>query len=562
MSENEHFIKSSPNSPAVNATPQQTQLNFISRLIEISRFSGAPAQAAFCETAFSDDLTSEVVTENVQISNVVGNGAGLLFGIFIYYVLPRRYRKVGVSTNPFYRNFKTLAYFGWQLGVVISNFLGIKDPNKRKLISIIVSDIGCIVFGLFAIPYWIIREKILKIPANSKPKYSIVGFEGWSKYAKTFIVFGTAVGQAIGGLISSFSKNISSAATSINITFYGGLIGVSSFAASLLMIPLINWVSSKFRKNGKSILQFESKKYFSNSYIRTGLTIGAGIGACLGLLIGNWTTLGLILGGTIVSAIGSVIGGVLLSIYGYKLHKKLHPLQKGKTEKDNDIDNSWDYTSRSTASVFGFIGAAVVCAINPAAALLLVPIGTAIASLIGWCLGVLIMKYARQLPGNAEEKKAATLPWTQRITTGANIGSIIGGIIGIGVGFAGFLLTGPAGVILAISLFGAIGAIIGGISGALYDKESRQLIWQAIKKIFCRTADDPFDAPLSHNSSRLGSTAKTLTALPTISKKISAMPISETNATYCSPYLASKPSSTPIELSKIASYSPSFSQTR
>ncbi len=351
--------------------------------------------------------------------------------------------------------------------------------------------------------------------------------------------------------------------------------GVASFVASIILVPLINKISSYFTKDRKGILTSDNKNRFRNNYARSGLTLGAGIGAVLGLLIGNWC-FGLIMAATIFSALGAVIGAVALSVYGYRIHRKLHgplagcdlslrsatPSEKtlegarvknrpiliheegqysiygclegrwerrqfvlsvaerselnaffqnkiknrkvsnldpllttslrdilkrghtaltpGKTDNDEDIENSWDYVTRCTASVFGFIGAAVVCAINPALALLLVPIGTAIASALGWVLGLLIMKRARSLPGNKNEKPASTLPWTQRITTGANLGSIIGGCIGLAVGFSGFILGGPAGVIFAVSLFGAIGAVVGGICGALYDEEARCLIWQAL----------------------------------------------------------------------------------
>lgn len=475
----------------------------------------------------NEDETEENRKALVQLKTVLRAGsAGGPFEIppackkaFLNITHKRRHTYSGrTSTNPLYRACKTLSAFGARLGAVVSAFIGSDNPSQRRIISFIMADIFCIVFGFFGIFYFVVRDKILKIPPNTKHKYDLTGLEGWSKYAKTALTFGTAVGQGIGGLfigIANAAGSTAATVSSFSIAFWGGIVGVGSFVASIILVPLINWISSKFTRDGKGILTSENKNRFRNNYTRSGLTLGAGIGAALGLLIGNWC-FGIIMTATVCSAIGAVIGAVALTVYGYKIHRKLHgPLPVGKTDNDEDLENSWDYATRCTASVFGFIGAAVVCAINPAMALLLVPIGSAIASALGWGLGLLIMKRARSLPGNQEEKKSLTMPWTQRITTGANIGSIIGGCIGLAVGFAGFVLAGPAGVIFAVSLFGAIGAVVGGICGALYDKDARKLIWQAINP-WSRPPVDPPALPRQPSrrnlttSPALGSTAKVL----------------------------------------------------
>ncbi|HSW71561.1 MAG TPA: hypothetical protein VLH77_06230, partial [Gammaproteobacteria bacterium] len=382
------------------------------------------------------------------------------------------------STNPLYRTCKTLSSFGARFGAIISAYLGVENPNLKRILSFIMSDVFCIVFGLFGIAYFFIRDVVLKIPPNTKHTYDLTGLEGWSKYAKTALTLGTVIGQGVGGLILAISNAASASAvtvSSFSISFWGGVVGVASFVASLIFVPLINWISSKYTKDGKGILTSENKNKYRNNYTRSGLTLGAGFGALFGLIIGNWC-FGLIMAATIFSALGALIGAIVLSAYGYRIHRKLHgPLPPGKTDNDEDNDNSFDYVTRCTASVFGFIGAAVVCAINPAMALLLVPIGSAIASTLGWGIGILIMKRARSLPGNEIEKKATTMPWTQRLNTGSNIGSVIGGCIGLAFGFAGFILAGPASLIFSVSLFGAIGAVVGGLMAVLYDKHSRQL---------------------------------------------------------------------------------------
>ncbi|HSW71459.1 MAG TPA: hypothetical protein VLH77_05720, partial [Gammaproteobacteria bacterium] len=395
----------------------------------------------------------------------------------------------GNSTNPLYRACKTLSAFGARLGAVLSIFVGVHDPNKRRLISFIMSDIFCVVFGLFGVCYFVVRDKILKIPPYSNHPYASTGRgEGWSKYAKTALTFGTAIGQGIGGLVIGIAAHHTTATiSSFSIAFWGGIVGVGSFIIAIVAIPLVNWLSAK--RGGKGILTSENKNVYRNNYTRSGFTLGAGLGACLGLLTGHYL-FGMIVAANIFSALGAVIGGVLLSVYGHKIHRYMHTLPEGKTDNDEDLENSWDYASRSMASVFGYIGAAIACAINPAAALLLAPIGAMIASALGWCLGILVVRVARRLPGNTEERRSTTLPWTQRITMGANIGSTIGSCLGFVIGLTGTVLAGPAAIIFAVSLFGAIGALIGGVVGALYDKRARGLIWQAINPWSQPSEDD------------------------------------------------------------------------
>lgn len=396
------------------------------------------------------------------------------------------------SLNPLYRTLRALAKFGEQVGVIISFFMSAGNRNEQRLLSYVLSKTLAIAFGLFAIPYWLIREKLLKIPPNTPHEFDLTGLEGWSKYARTAQAIGTVIGQGIGGLmmIGAIQQASSAAAISFNISFWGGMVGVGSFVLAIMAVPLINWISSKFTRDGKGILTSNSKNAYRNNYTRSGLIIGAAIGVCLGLLIGNWY-FDPIMVATICSAIGSAVGGIGLSIYGRKIHRQFHPLQPGQTEDDEDSDNSWDYASRSGASFLWYLGAAIACMINPAAALLVAPLGGAIASGIGWVLGLWVMRKARQLPGNEMEKKAETLPWSQRITTGANIGSIIGSALGLVIGMTGFVLAGPAGIIVAISFFGAIGAIGGGIGGVLYDKPARSLVYQGIKSFFSSSTSKP-----------------------------------------------------------------------
>lgn len=755
---------------SINSSPSSNKdtlkANYGTRCAEISRFTGAGVQAVYTAKIIPGATTNLQVAAEVQVGSVIGNGAGLIFGLLLHYFLLPYYRTgeheakwvteepdadnlgaLGIkaeaayvryekrlfyvnkimgelkelklddvarekmealyssenipkggrqilspkdqanfgalvpehkpyngrtSTNPLYRNFKTLANLGWQLGATIANFLGIQDPIHKKMLSVILSDVCCLLIGLIAIPYWLVREKYYKIAPNTKHRYALTGSEGWSKYARTAMAFGIAVGQTIGGLVAATVLGASAAAASFSIGFWGGLVGVFSFFMGLTIVPLVNWLTSRNyslivladnqkdvpldliskraiflkRYNGKmkafiirggreesndislseegltedqkqeqreaftppvngrfkritdaalvekvsaqcslGAFIFEGKNDYKNNYTRTGMFLFAGVFALIGLGLGH-LFFGPILAAIIFSSIGTVVGGVIFTFISASLHRYMHPYPQGvwdsETKKqeaweneksvdrefqlyfigkdigdydlskmpnglrtivlkkegnkikafwvshdrliprcvlslsiaqyehlserfDNmeenlvvrrsderglvdmvydqseDLDNSWDYEARSTAAVFSFIGIAIACLVNPAASLLLAPIGAAIAGLVGWFAGILIMKGARGI--QELEPKAETLPWTMRIMTGATIGSVVGGVMGIFIGMIGFVFSGPASIVLAVSFFGAVGAVVGSIIGALYEPKAREMLWNGFVKV-------------------------------------------------------------------------------
>ncbi len=144
------------------------------------------------------------------------------------------------STNPLYRAVKTLSAFGARLAAFVSAFIGSNNPNQRRIISFILADIFCIVFGIVGIFYYVVRDKVLKIPPNTKHQFDLTGLEGWSKYAKTALTFGTAVGQGIGGLIIGIANASSSTAatvSSFSIAFWGGGGGCGQFCRQYHFSP-------------------------------------------------------------------------------------------------------------------------------------------------------------------------------------------------------------------------------------------------------------------------------------------------------------------------------------
>jgi|GEM_PF-5222432 len=199
-------------------------------------------------------------------------------------------------------------------------------------------------------------------------------------------------------------------------------------------------------------------------------------------------------------------------------NKLLHKTIEGYHEKKGkiDIENSWDYAGRSSGAVFGFVGSAIACMVNPAGALVWAPVGWAIASSLGCILGIGAMRWARNLRGNRIEKKAESLPWSQRITMGSNEGSALGSVLGLAIGVA--MAAGPAGIIYWISVMGAIGALGGGVRGVLSDSRARRLIWRAIKEDIFRIK--PPEPIRIKSKPKCGTSAATLSAL----KKVQSDP--------------------------------------
>ena len=82
----------SPTSTSLSPTKQQVEANYLSRCLELTRQFGAIPQGAFLESSISNELTSDTVTEDVQIANVIGSGSGFIFGLILHYSIRSSYR--------------------------------------------------------------------------------------------------------------------------------------------------------------------------------------------------------------------------------------------------------------------------------------------------------------------------------------------------------------------------------------------------------------------------------------------------------------------------------------
>jgi MFS family permease len=449
-----------PHPETKELTPQD-KLNFFGRWVELCRFLGLLPQAI---------VAQEVVTGNpdfnAQMGGMVDKIGGMVIAIVLHLFFKERYKKLQ-SLNPVYRNAKTLATLGLELGLLISDLW--------LLPQVLATAVFALGIGLLAVPYWLYGEyldrkeqkerekaKAAGIPYVSKRKEQRndkTGIEGWSKYGKTFLVFGMYVGEVIGTIFAFAVRGN----YLLNIAIFGAIGSVASFVAGIAIVPLINKYFNK--------ALITTKEKFRNNYIRSGITLGLAVGSVIGFILGTilFPGLGSLIGMAIGSAFGGVIGGIVLGIKGYKITTYMHD----NWNVGDDPDNSWDYATRNTSYLFGFIGAAIGFFVPvPGGPLIGAAIGSAIASAFGWVAGLVVIRLARLTA--PKEEKALTLPWTQRIANGTMIGSMIGAAIGFGFGFIG----GPAGAILGATLGFSLGATVGGLAYGLYDEMARHLIKQ------------------------------------------------------------------------------------
>ncbi|EHL30795.1 hypothetical protein [Legionella drancourtii] len=370
------------------------------------------------------------------------------------------------SKNPLYRNFKTLASVGFSLGIILAIVFSSSMDIKLE-VSICSASVGFIL-GLFAFAFRHYRQSRPIVAADKKNIDAQVGTEGWSKYSKLALTFGTSIGQSIGGYIA-YVGGYDAIHSWNTITLYGAIAAIISFLSVIILVPIINYLTRDATKMGLFVVK--DKDVFNSNYIRTGMTLGVAIGTILGSLLGPllFTGLSVSLGIAVGTGVCSIIFGITLGIYGHKLSLYLQnnwgiPVQ---------TDNSWSYASRNTSYVFGFLGTAIACLLCPGAALLQsAAIGAAISGLAGWFVGIGVIWKARQV--EAIEKKS-TVPWTQRISSGATRGSIIGAFFGLILALT--LCTGGSlGLVGLITLSSALGGILGSLKEGIDDTTAKELI--------------------------------------------------------------------------------------
>jgi hypothetical protein len=445
---------------------EQDRLNFFGRWIEIARFlGGLPALIV------ANIVHTHGKEYDDQLDGVADKIGGVVIGGLLHLAFQRYYKKI-VSLNPLYRNFKTLAFAGTAIGIVVASLTALP-----MLLSTVVFSLG---LASIAIPYKLLRDRYLvATPMDERNRYFKTGVEGWSKYGKTFLVYGMYVGELFGLIMGPLVRG---GDLLRNIALFGAIGSVVSFLAGLIIIPIGNrffndMFISKDKEDGS-----KDKDSFRNNYVRSGITLGIAVGTIIGFIA--WPSAA-ILAMTIGAAFGAVVGGIALGALGSGITKYIQDNWNVK----EDTDNSWDYATRNSSYLFGFIGAAIgffvpvpggllaggaigttIGGVAVGAALAGATICGAVASVIGWGLGLAVIRAARITA--RLERKAETLPWTQRIAFGSMYGSMLGATLGFTMG----LIGGPALATMGGTLGFSAGAMVGGLTFGLWDDRSRELI--------------------------------------------------------------------------------------
>ena len=443
------------------------QLNYRARYVELARpMAGALAVAIY--SLLKDEMSDPDV--EIKLSNSIAIficwiiGEHIIHPTCVYFNL---YTKPH-SKNPLYRNLKTLSSLGSALGMLLASL--ISSWFKRKLSLSLYSLLMGSMIALYA---FIIR------PFNGSENNQ-VGTEGWSKYAKTALVFGSSIGQFLGGVVSYINKCDPSTSVN-NITFYSTITSVMSFCIVMLFVPLVNYLTrNKKQIKTKGLFITEDRDVFNNNYVRSGITLGVAIGTILGAFLGPIILSGL--SAAVAIAIGgsafSIIFGIGLGAYGHKLSLYFEKFWR----VSHNTDNSWSYATRSTSYYFSCFSIILVYALCPIATLnFSLLIASATASLIGWFTGLFIIWLSRKIEPDETKTIAITLPWTQRLSTGTTRGTIIGAIAGLAIGF---LAIGPFGLIGWMTLIAAVGGIIGGIKDVGSDPVFYTMIKKVISSLF------------------------------------------------------------------------------
>jgi hypothetical protein len=448
--------------------------NLDTRFDENIKFAGATGRVIY-DYEYKDD--SEHLDYDLEVASLLGSSSGYLMAVILRRLYRGKYKR-DKSLNPFYRIFKTLANVGLNAGILFSYL--IPDVfGLQKFFCNILADLFSVIFGLCAFPYlWLFPQSEKDI------KNAIVGFnDGWTKYGKAALTYGIFLGQFCGAIYAKCHH----AVLNICVAIASAVIGLTSFIASLILVPLLN----------KLLFNVFINKDYRSNYLRSGIVLGGALGSILGFVVGTFLFpgLGSAFGLALGMAAGSALGGYLLGKHGDRLTAYI---EKHWT-KTKDTDNSWDYTTRNSAYIFAFLGTAI-------GFLLPIPggtaLGAAIGSAIGWCAGIYIIKKARQkspIEVLATDLDKPILPWTQRAANAATKRAIIGGLIGFAIGF----LAGgpPLAFTLAIVGFGIAGFVGGGL-GAY--KERKEIVKKEneIKQLIAATSvNNPKPLKLNHRNS-------------------------------------------------------------
>lgn len=193
--------------------------------------------------------------------------------------------------NPWYRSFKACSSLGNSIGQAATEILFLIPgmtfvplPAKAAL-KIFLSGFFGIVFGLIGgllSPILFGTDDIRTTPNSS---IFHIGKDGWGRYAKTGISFGSLIGSAIGAIIGFISPIPGGMAAGMAIG--GSIGGIIGFFVMAGMVPfvnyLINLISPPTPEEEKQTIKDNP---YRTKYMRTGLAFGVYLGTVVGFILG------------------------------------------------------------------------------------------------------------------------------------------------------------------------------------------------------------------------------------------------------------------------------------
>lgn len=461
---------------------KQDELNYLTRWVEDSRFFGGVFQGYIDYSAVehSDVADNVNAAYDAEVGTLAGLGSGIIMG-FVLHFLFRRYYKAKKSLNPLYRTFKTLASLGMSVGIFIANILPM-PATAKGFFAAVFADIACLVIGLFALPYWLIRQYILKTPANLRHQFTKTGNEGWSKYAKTALVFGTYLGQALGALFGYVSH--SNLLTTLAI---GSAVGaITCFAASLIFVPLINkFFAKKLITEGYDIYLFNRRNlgrtYFNKNRKALILTnIGE---KCAAYFVENGQLnsepVQITLSPSQISKINEEwhydVNGKVENISNNDLCiadiTTQACLKSGRADPKDQFRNNYIRTGitlgLAVGSILGFIlGTLIFPGLGSLIGMLL---GGAVTAIFG---GILIGKHGHKISYNLQKKLNITTESDNSWDYASRSTSYAFAFLGAAIGF---FVPVPGGFFIGAALGSAIGGVIGWFAGLGIVKKARKM---------------------------------------------------------------------------------------
>jgi hypothetical protein len=357
--------------------------------------------------------------------------------------------QVKKEVNPWYRRFKTAYGLGSSVGQGIAYFLPLEHllPTfVSKILQNLLQGVFGAITGIFA---GVFMPGNPSVQENTQRSIFKFGTDGWTKYAKVGLAMGSAVGAAIGAVLGTFI--FPGLGTTAGIAIGGALGGVAGFSLISAAVPLFHKIRNYFSSPNEIKARQHKKPTYRTNYIRTGMSFGGFLGLCIGAVVGFCLPLpgASFACAAIGAGIGTLLGGIALGIAGPSITARVDP--------ENKNVSSWDYGFRTGSEVIGSkygvgmfaAGIFSLCNVGKNG-----DIKDAACGGFGFLVGIIGLVYdIYSGKKETEETKKPILPWSQRVSSLAVVGSFLGACIGfafppfgplIGAGLGGIIFSAIA----------------------------------------------------------------------------------------------------------------------